>query len=62
MNHVKGAGGKGSEKPYEGKKESLGDKSKEDLYEMAKKKNISGRSEMDKDQLVNAIEKSKSKS
>jgi hypothetical protein len=62
MDHVKGPGNKGSEKQYEGKKESLRDKSKEDLYEMAKKKDIHGRSEMDKDQLVNAIEKSKDKS
>jgi hypothetical protein len=62
MEHVKGAGNKGSEKQYDGKKESLRNKSKEDLYDMAKKKNISGRSEMDKKELVNAIEKSKDKS
>jgi hypothetical protein len=53
--HVKGKGNKGSEKQYEGKKEGLRKKSKEELYEMAKQKNISGRSKMKKKGLVEAL-------
>ncbi len=55
--HVKGKGNKGSEKQYEGQKEGLRKKTKEELYEMAKKKRIEGRSKMKKKELVEALEK-----
>lgn len=51
-NHVKGKGNKGDEEQYEGKAESLRNKTKEELYDMAQKKDIQGRSKMDKDELV----------
>lgn len=53
--HVKGEGNKGSEKKYKGKKEGLRKKTKEELYEMAKKKDIRGRSNMKKKELVEAL-------
>lgn len=59
--HVKGPGNKGSEKQYQGKEEGLRDESKKELYDKAKEKNISGRSDMDKEQLVKAIKKSEKK-
>ena len=54
--HIKGKGNQGSEKQYEGKKEGLRKKTKEELYEMAKQKKISGRSKMKKKDLVQALE------
>lgn len=57
MEHVKGKGNKGSEKQYQGKKEGLREKTKEELYDLAKKHDIKGRSKMDKDELVKELEK-----
>lgn len=57
QSHVKGKGNKGDEKQYQGQKESLRTKTKEELYHMAQDKNISGRSKMDKEELVNAVAK-----
>ena len=53
--HVKGKGNKGSEEQYEGKKEGLREKSKEELYDKAKKEGIEGRSKMDKEELIKKI-------
>lgn len=50
--HVKGEGNKGSEEQYSRKKEGLKTKTKEELYEMAKKRNVRGRSKMDKKELI----------
>lgn len=55
LSHVKGKGNKGGEKQYSGKKEGLANKSKEELYEMAKKKDIKGRSKMDKKELIKEL-------
>lgn len=52
MEHVKGKGDKGTEKQYAGKKEGLRAKTKEELYELAKKHEIQGRSKMKKEDLV----------
>ena len=52
MDHVKGKGNKGSEKQYKDKKEGLRDKTKEELYDLAQKHDIEGRSKMDKDELI----------
>lgn len=52
LNHLKGKGNKGDEKQYEGESENLRDKTKKELYELAKKKKIKGRSKMDKGELV----------
>lgn len=57
MEHVKGKGNKGSEKQYEGKKENLRTKTKEELYDLAKKHDITGRSKMDKEELIKELEK-----
>lgn len=57
MEHVKGKGNKGSEKQYEDKKEGLRNKSKSELYDLAKKQDLEGRSKMDKKQLVKELEK-----
>lgn len=61
MEHVKGKGEKGSEKQYQGKKEGLKNKTKEELYDLAKKYDIEGRSKMDKDELVRELEKRRKK-
>lgn len=60
--HVKGRGNKGSEKQYkdeeQNKPRSAGDlenKSVEELQEMARKKNIEGRSNMNKDELIKKL-------
>ncbi len=53
--HVKGKGNTGTEKQYIGKQEKLRSKTKDELYEMAKKKNISGRSRMKKEELVEKL-------
>ena len=50
--HVKGNGHAGTEKQYGGKTGGLRSKTKKDLYEMDKKKNISGRAKRDKEALV----------
>ncbi len=55
--HVKGKGNSGGEQQYSGKKEGLRKKTKEELYEMAQKKRIQGRSKMKKEDLVTALEK-----
>lgn len=54
--HVKGKGNTGSEKQYKGKPEGLRSKTKNELYEMAKKENISGRSKMNKEELIKKLE------
>jgi len=54
-NHVKGKGKSGSEKQYQGKPEGLRAKSKKELYEMARNHNISGRSKMTKEELVQEL-------
>lgn len=53
--HVKGRGRAGGEKQYEGKPEGLRNKSKTDLYDMAREKGVKGRSRMGKEELVNAL-------
>ena len=53
--HVKGKGNKGSEKQYSGKPEKLRSRSKKELYEMAKKQDIPGRSKMNKEELVQKV-------
>ncbi len=58
LEHVKGKGNKGSEKQYEGQAEGLRSKSKNELYEKAKKADVSGRSKMSKEELVKALENS----
>lgn len=54
--HVKGKGNKGSEEQYSGKKEGLKTKTKEELYEMAKKRNVRGRSKMKKQELIEKLQ------
>lgn len=54
--HVKGKGDKGSEKQYSDKKEGLRARTKEELYDLAQKHDIEGRSKMDKEELVNKLE------
>ena len=56
MEHVKGKGNKGSEEQYEGKAEGLRNKTKEELYDLAQKHHIDGRSKMDKNELVKKLE------
>lgn len=55
--HVKGKGGMGTGKPSEGKEDDLNDKTKAELYEMAKKKDIVGRSKMNKKELIKNLQK-----
>jgi hypothetical protein len=50
--HVEGKGEVGSEKKYEGQPENLRSMSKEELYDKAKEQDISGRSRMNKEDLV----------
>lgn len=54
--HVKGKGNKGTEQQYSGEKEGLKTKTKEELYEMAKKRNIRGRSKMKKQELIKKLQ------
>lgn len=54
--HVEGKGDVGTEKQYQGKAENLRSKSKNELYEMAKKQGVEGRSKMDKEELVQHLE------
>lgn len=54
--HVKGKGNKGTEKQYSDRKEGLRARSKEELYELAKKHDISGRSKMNKEELVKKLQ------
>ena len=54
--HVKGKGNKGTEQQYSGKKEGLKTKTKEELYEMAKKRNVRGRSKMKKQELIKKLQ------
>ena len=53
--HVKGKGNKGSEEQYQGKAEGLRNKTKEELYDLAQKHDIEGRSKMDKEELINKL-------
>ncbi len=53
--HVKGKGNVGSEKQYQEEPEGLRAKTKEELYEMARKKDLSGRSKMNKEELVKKL-------
>lgn len=55
LEHVKGKGNKGGEEQYEGKPEGLRNKSKDELYDLAKKHDIEGRSKMDKDDLIKEL-------
>lgn len=50
--HIEGKGDKGTEKQYADKPEGLRVKSKNELYNEAKKEGIQGRSKMDKEELV----------
>ncbi|WP_373057625.1 hypothetical protein [Zunongwangia sp. H14] len=59
LEHVKGKGNKGSEKQYSDNKEGLREKNKEELYDMGRKEGISGRSKMDKEELVKKLSKKK---
>lgn len=61
MEHVKGKGNKGGEKQYEGKKEGLRNKSKDQLYEMAKKEGVEGRSKLEKEELIKKLEGKKNR-
>mgnify|MGYP001565010247 FL=1 len=61
LEHVKGSGSQGSEKKYRNKAEAFRSMPKQELYEMARKKGIEGRSNMSKEQLVKAIEKAEKK-
>lgn len=56
MEHVKGKGNKGTEKQYADKKEGLRAKTKDELYDLAKKHDIEGRSKMKKEELVSKLE------
>lgn len=56
LQHVKGEGNKGSEKQYSDKPEGLRAKTKKELYNLAQKHEVKGRSKMDKDELVQALE------
>ena len=55
MEHVKGEGDTGTEKQYEGKPEKLRSKTKKELYRKARKKDVQGRSKMNKEQLVHKL-------
>lgn len=55
MQHVKGKGNKGNEKQYNGQPESLRTKTKSELYDIAKKQAIHGRSKMNKAELVKKL-------
>ena len=59
LDHVKGQGNKGDEEQYKGKAENLRNKTKKELYEMAKKQDIQGRSKMDKKELVKNLSSKK---
>ena len=56
LEHVKGKGNRGSEKQYQGEKEGLRNKTKDELYKLAKKHDIPNRSKMDKEELVKKLE------
>lgn len=55
IEHVKGKGDTGSEKQYADKPEGLRNKTKKELYDLAKEHEIEGRSRMDKEELVNNL-------
>ena len=55
LEHVEGQGTQGSEKQYQDKPEGLRNKSKAELYEMAKKQDIQNRSKMSKEELINHL-------
>lgn len=55
--HTKGRGDSGSEKQYKGRKENLYTKTKNELYRLAQKREIPGRSKLNKDQLVKRLAK-----
>ena len=46
-----------SKKPSKGKEDDLNKRTKEELYEMAKKKNLDGRSKMNKKELIKNLQK-----
>lgn len=54
--HVEGKGDTGSEKQYQGKAEHLRTKTVEELQQMAKERNLPGRSRMNKEELVKQLE------
>lgn len=56
MDHVKGKGDKGTEKQYADKKEGLRARTKEELYDLARKHDIEDRSKMKKEELVSKLE------
>jgi hypothetical protein len=53
--HVEGKGNVGSEKQYEGQPENLRSLSKKELSEKAREQDISGRSKMNKEELVQRL-------
>lgn len=57
MEHTRGKGDKGNEKQYSDKAEGLRARKKDELYDMARKQDVEGRSEMSKEDLVRALEK-----
>lgn len=57
--HIEGKGDTGTEKQYEGKPEKLRSKTKKELYRKARKKDIEGRSKMDKEELVQELKEKK---
>ncbi|HET8753432.1 MAG TPA: Rho termination factor N-terminal domain-containing protein [Salinimicrobium sp.] len=60
QDHLKGKGNKGDEKQYSGKEEGLRKKTKEELYDMAQKQKIRGRSKMKKEELIDELQEKKS--
>lgn len=55
--HVTGKGNTGQEKQYEDKPEGLRSKTKKELYALAKKQRLEGRSKMSKEELVKKLAK-----
>lgn len=56
MEHVKGKGNVGSEKQYVDKAEGLRTRTREELYQLARKHQVKGRSRMSKEELVKHLE------
>lgn len=53
--HVKGKGDRGGEKQFEGEPEGLRNRTKDELYRMARDRGVRGRSSMNKADLVRAL-------
>lgn len=54
--HIHGKGDRGGEKQYKGEPERLREKTREELYDRAKRKGIEGRSRMNKEELVQHLQ------